>query len=232
MPVENEEVAHLLGKDGDWTRVWNELKKRRGLLKALSEGQGEKSEFDLNAIDLFVEKAQVPLSKRGDRFQTIGISLSFVAVMLIVYLILKAQSTDFHHDLVMIEAARQPVLAFLLYLVQKLTLGGIVLGLAIYLAGLSRSYMHESLTAFGRRHAVRLGRLYLYLKLGGLPKDKLFEEKNNLEIEKFIIAFGGHKEATTAFKEIKSEEQLSAGWFSSLTGAIRGMFTKDILKKS
>jgi hypothetical protein len=51
----------------------------------------------------------------------------------------------------------------ILHIVSAISLGAIVLVAVKYMVALARSFFHESVTLLSRRHALRFGRMYLYL---------------------------------------------------------------------
>ena len=218
------EVTNYLATDKEWDPVWDQLQKRREIIGNLTDGKFEvTTTLELSAIDLFVEKAQHKIGHRAFVFFIIGVgfacAVAAVVTGLISYVLLTSSGST-SEEIAHIEHLHHPILIFIVYTTSKLTIAGITLGLAFYLAGQSRSYIHESLTAYARRHAVRMGRLYLYLKFGGMKDKDLIAQKKSLTVDSFISAFGGHKESTTAFKEIRSEEQFATNWFSTLVNGL------------
>lgn len=96
---------------------------------------------------------------------------------------------------------------------------GIILGVAFFLASLAKAHLHESTTLYNRRHLVRLGRLYFYLKLAGLDKESLFDLKKELKVDDLEKAFGSILESSTAFKTIAPEV---------LTSTLLGQFARAL----
>jgi hypothetical protein len=68
-----------------------------------------------------------------------------------------------------------------------------VYALVKYFVALARSFFHEAATLLDRRHALRFGRLYVYLEPGDLTLSALAE------------AFDWNRQATSAFLDIRPE---------------------------
>jgi hypothetical protein len=80
-------------------------------------------------------------------------------------------------------------------LVLKATTAGAIFGAAVYFAiALSRALLHEGTVLYSRRHALRFGRLYVYLTKGNVVFKDLEE------------AFKWNAEFTSAFKDITPEK--------------------------
>jgi len=63
-----------------------------------------------------------------------------------------------------------------------------------YMIALARSFFHESVTLLSRRHALRFGRMYLYLN----PKDSA--------LENLLPAFDWNRGGDSSFLDIKPGE--------------------------
>ncbi len=125
--------------------------------------------FRLATVDLFVEKAQAVLTARARRMSRAGLLSSSVAVVMLG--LLAWYVADNGRD-------RLPDLGrneLILRIVSAIGLAAIVLVAVKYLVALARSFFHESLTLLSRRHALRFGRMYLYLNPSDVQLDNLLE---------------------------------------------------------
>lgn len=104
---------------------------------------------------------------------------------------------------------------FYLLLLRSSSIGGAFVAAAGFLIYLSRSCFHEATILYNRRHALRFGRLFVYLKMSG----DLFDLK---ELE---TAFKWTDEYSTAFKELKPEAAGSPNIIPGLSSVI------DLLQK-
>lgn len=152
--------------------------------------------FQLAAVDLFVEKAQAVLSARARRMSRAGTlaSCSSVAALasLSVYIILHAGSPP----------AEGPLdrNTLILRIVTAISLGAVVLVAVKYLIALARSFFHESVTLLSRRHALRFGRMYVYLNNG------------EVDLKELRKAFDWNRGGDSSFLDIKPEEIGKTPW--------------------
>ncbi|MCX6279346.1 MAG: hypothetical protein NT004_14810 [Bacteroidetes bacterium] len=84
-------------------------------------------------------------------------------------------------------------LTFTLLMFKKISLGAFFIGVAVLLAYIVRALFHEGFTLYSKRHSLRFGRLYVYLKHGNIDFSELQE------------AFQWNKEFPTAFRDIKPD---------------------------
>lgn len=90
-------------------------------------------------------------------------------------------------------------IAFAFLLLRALSFGGFVLAAVYFLASLSRAFFHESTVLYNRRHALRFGRLAVYLEDGSPDRDILER------------IFRWNEEFSSAFKDIKPEAMRDVG---------------------
>ncbi len=144
--------------------------------------------FRLAAVDLFVEKAQAVLTARARRMSRAGALSSLVAVAALTglsgYIAIQAAQPA--------EQISQNEL--ILHVVSAISLGAIVLVAVKYLIALARSFFHESVTLLSRRHALRFGRMYLYLNPG------------DVELQHLLDAFDWNRGGESSFLDIKPGE--------------------------
>jgi hypothetical protein len=144
--------------------------------------------FRLAAVDLFVEKAQAVLTARARRMSRAGIVVSGVAVValvaLSVYIAFHANNSPQNLD-------RNQLI---LQIVSAVSLGAIVLVAVKYMVALARSFFHESVTLLSRRHALRFGRMYLYLN------------HDDVDLKNLRKAFDWNRGGDSSFLDIKPGE--------------------------
>jgi hypothetical protein len=213
-------------KKSVWKSLENELFQRHLLLRKLG-AQLKKDGFDfhnteLAATDIFVEKAQVYLTWRA-RFLTFSGSLTAIMALLcfvVPSIILLTEPNTFppipnalntNNTL----SKEQYNYIFYLTVLRNSSIGGGFVAAAGLLIYICRSCFHEATILYNRRHALRFGRLFVYLRMSG----DLFKLK---ELE---TAFKWTDEYSTAFKELKPESTPN----TSIPGI--GIF-KDIVEKS
>jgi hypothetical protein len=153
--------------------------------------KNEAQRFRLAATDIFVEKAQCILTGRGRFLASWGALMGVMAFGCFIcpayYIYQTPLSTVIDN--------RQTIDGYILtlILVKASTVGGLLVAAAVFAMHLCRAFFHEATILFNRRHALRFGRLYVYLYDGQIILD---------EIEK---AFKWSDEFSTAFQDIKPE---------------------------
>jgi len=163
----------------------------------------EKQLFAIASTDLFVEKAQHVLSRRSKNLYLAGSATVVVTFILLLItaifiscLILKGVPLDIlgyevnvRGEVFLVNSTH----ALILRIFQATALSALVLVGAKFLIGLGRSFFHEAESLRQRRHALRFGRLYVYLKRGDIELDKLQE------------AFQWNKDVYTSYLDMKPE---------------------------
>lgn len=126
-----------------------------------------KQQFNLATIDIFVEKAQFVLTRRSNRLFNLGaLSISGVIVLLIgTYVIAFQISSVTYNDI--------STNLLILKIFQSIALSAYIYVTVKYLIALGRSFLHEASVLRERRHALRFGRLYAYLKKGDITLKEL-----------------------------------------------------------
>jgi hypothetical protein len=150
--------------------------------------------FRLAAADLFVEKAQAVLTGRARRMSAAGVVTSGFAIAFLIGLgiYIARHTATTPNDL-----GRN---SLILRVVSAISLGAIVLVAVKYLIALSRSFFHESVSLLSRRHALRFGRLYVYLNRGDVDLTHLQE------------AFDWNRGGDSSFLDIKPSEIGTTPW--------------------
>ena len=144
--------------------------------------------FRLAVVDLFVEKAQKVLTKRAIYMMLEGMfaSLSAVIALSVLGVVIGLHLYAKPHDLSDTQLIAQVVGA--------ISLGAIVLVAVKYFIALARSFFHEAMVLLARRHALRFGRMYMYLNPSERRLDILSE------------AFNWNQVADSSFLDIKPSD--------------------------
>lgn len=146
--------------------------------------------FALASTDVFVEKAQRVLTRRSRSLYISGIistSLTFFILGLSIYFIYLQVAEGVPKAII------DSTQALIFRIFQSVALSAFILVALKWLLTLSRSFFHEALSLLERRHALRYGRLFVYLKKG-IIDDKILME-----------AFQWNKETQTSFLDMKPE---------------------------
>jgi hypothetical protein len=180
----------------DWLLVKEEVEQRHALLiqtmTKLEDVTDDKNlQLTLATTDIFVEKAQFHLTRRATNKYWLAALLSLAALgLIIVFLCLV-------WPFLLRDASEYKGLewpATLLLFSQKILVGGFMFAAIYFCAALARAFMHEATILLNRRHAIRFGRLVVYLSRG-----------RGVEVKTLMDAFGWNLESKSAFLGIKPE---------------------------
>jgi hypothetical protein len=217
--IQREERTHISRK---WEVIGEEVYSRKTLFSASAElkRKGLRNPLKLAATDVFVEKAQLLLGKRARLFVFLGTILSLIAVAVLVvaaHVIYSRDIKDLFGGL--------PIDGFTISIVllKVSSVGGFIVAAVAFLMRLSRSFLHEGTALYRGRHALRFGRLYVYLKEG---------DATLKELEK---AFMWNAEFKTAFTSIKVDAKSpvqtitdgSTKFFETGTNFLKHFLKKD-----
>jgi hypothetical protein len=226
-----------------WRLLEAELDERLFLFNKLSQqiqdNDLSRHHVEVAATDLFVEKAQVYLTWRARFLTFVGGFAALVAIVVFmfpaIYLIYKEDFSPSSYAKIFIEkydityvkrsgieqttynglTKNQFAYIFYLMLLRNSAIGGAFIASAGFLVYISRSCFHEATILYNRRHALRFGRLFVYLKTAG----------NVFTIDELETAFKWTDEYSTAFKELKPESNPSQAMIPGLS------MINDILQK-
>jgi len=141
--------------------------------------------YALAATNLYVERAQKFITLRGRLLLGMGVLLSASILALLyetaVYIV---KSFD-------LEKLPDEWPQAILVLFHSISISAVALIGAYFLASIARACLHEGIALFQRRHALRFGRLYVYLK------------KGEIDFKELDAAFQWHEGVDTAFRDIK-----------------------------
>jgi len=153
--------------------------------------------FRMAATDLFVEKAQHILTLRSSDYRIYGMLCFLLATITLSSSIAFLGYLTYENALppgienVKKDAVDTSWQILILIIFKATAFGGFVLVLVKIFFSLGKSFMHEYLLLRSRRHALRFGRLYVYLNKG-----KEIKESDLIE------AFQWNREATTSFSNL------------------------------
>jgi hypothetical protein len=126
--------------------------------------------LQLASAELFTEKAQIYLSERARLYKSLG---GFFAVLATFTLFLGIMVISTHDAATFIEGLIKNnsgtvsgSQAVIIYFIRVIAVGGLFAGAIYFFASLSFAFFHESTSLYNRRHATRLGRLYMFIKYG------------------------------------------------------------------
>jgi hypothetical protein len=157
------DFRHWPALDKDLVERVKRLKDHSKELK--SSELGRANPFQLAATDIFVEKAQIHLTQRAKLNAYLGGALAFLCLLVVAAAVIGLAKVDGLRYV----ADWSHVVVFAL---RGAAIAGLVGGAVYFLASLSRAFFHESTTLFNRRHALRFGRMYIYLKYGESVDDR------------------------------------------------------------
>jgi hypothetical protein len=214
----SKEIEHFrdLVDGRDYSIVMGELMLRYGAAldardvvdKFMPTGNGKDLEIPLGArlaiTDVFTEKAIVQLTRRANAYAFFGLAMLLTFVMLSVYAF-HHLTQDYYSDLIYtsypISSADGSVdkrvqvhvlwtgYTFGLELSRHLAIGGI-LASGLYLCfSFAKSFIEEATLLYNRRHAIRSGRLAIWLKSGDVTSE---------DIARFFGVAAGEKSALSS----------------------------------
>lgn len=162
--------------------------------------------FNLSVVDIFVEKAQAVLARRAKYLIYGGIlTVVFTFILLtigFIYAIMGDYIHEFFVEKIIVNLKNKPtdiskllsgygLLIFLIF--KSIAIAAFIYVTVKLLLAFARSFFNEGLSLYERRHALRFGRMYIYLKKGQVNEEWL---------EKL---FQWNKETKTSFLDIKPE---------------------------
>lgn len=193
--IENPDID--LSRKKKWKTIGWEVFERKALLLAAARDLEENNipnPMKLAATDIFVEKAQVFLTNRGRWLYIFGVFTSVLAIVVLLAAAWFAYDAETSHLLQISYSSETVSPAYLTILVLKsITASGFVVAVAYFFVSLSRALLHEATVLFSRRHSLRFGRLFVYLKSDTMTREDL------------EVIFNWNTEFSTAFKDIKAE---------------------------
>ena len=189
MSCSSEDVS----KNG-WKKVEVDLSDRHKVLhKAYEDLSKEKFDevFLLATVDVFVEKAQRLLTLRARWLIFAGVITASLGLALLCYMAYVIHTAT----LTSLFAGYNPdnTNILMVLVLKSSTVAAFMVGAIILLAQLSKAFLHEATVLYNRRHALRFGRLFVYLK------------KGDIELKDLQDAFKWNDEFSTAFKQMQMD---------------------------
>lgn len=187
-----------------WAKIKAEVQTREKIVAEIAtelKGKGFKASMEIAATDVFVEKAEHALTTRSAKMRRmsracLGFLLTVVLLGLAVLFGLVPEGLAHESG-----STQSTVLSAL----HNFAVIGIFLGLVYLGASLLRAYLHEATVLENRVHSLRLGRLYIYLKLASVEDGDLGHMRDTLAAADIERIFGWNIESSTAFKDIRPE---------------------------
>ncbi|HLP60900.1 MAG TPA: hypothetical protein VK186_18810 [Candidatus Deferrimicrobium sp.] len=176
-----------------WKDIGKEVYSRKTLIIAAMEDLKKKNienPLMLAATDVFVEKAQRLLTKRARSLLIYGVFTATLAFGVILFSLCFLKKLD-PFEFVKANEVNGYILTILL--MKATSISALILGAIYLLVAIARALFHEGLALFSKRHALRFGRLYIYLNAGKINFKDLEE------------AFKWNEDFSTAFKDIKAD---------------------------
>lgn len=147
----------------DYTRLLTKYSKKFAEMEFSNPHQ-------LAAGELFTEKAQIFLADRAQQYYLWGslyVICAIFSLCLGIVVIAYANTPKFIQDIVSVMKEKDITFAVVaIYFIRSIAIGGLFGGIIYYFASLSKAYFHEGTVLFNRRHATRLGRLYMIIRYG------------------------------------------------------------------
>jgi hypothetical protein len=157
-----------------WPELETERRKRLSHLN--DDGRRLKEDFSLSnsqqiaAADLFVEKAEIELTIRARIYAFAGTLLAISCFLVLAYMVAQIMTFDIADFITDVGGLTWQVVVLTAF--KAAGLAGFA-GAAVYFAASSsRAFFHESAALLNRRHALRFGRMYVYLKYGETSADR------------------------------------------------------------
>lgn len=179
--------------ESSWKKLAKDVSERHKLLiesetRLLSKFD-KANNLSLAATDVFVEKAQIALTRRARIMAITGITIGIVGVFVLVLAASYIAVTDVLFDM----SEEYDKFTFTIKILKATTFSAFITGAVVLLMGMSKSLLHEAMVLYNRRHSLRFGRLYIYTQGGNVDLDKLSE------------AFQWNSEYASAFNSINTD---------------------------
>jgi len=183
--------------------------------------------LEMSSTDVFLEKAQYHLTERALRFQFYAqLAIAIGALILLAAFLYYEYYRPIDDIETQVATWANPYVGLTIYLTRSATVAALFAFSIVMCFSFARAFFHESTILLNRRHSLRFGRLYVYLKLGGIQiPSELSEARKALSVIELQEAFGWNRETSTAFKEIKTELNVEGP-----AGRVMAMVEKSIEK--
>jgi hypothetical protein len=158
----------------------------------------------LASLDKFVDEAQGVLTQRAGVYHTFG-AVSFVGAIAVLHIAGALAWATFRG--ITMDLGDNPTQFIILRIFAALAVATAIYAIVKSLISFGKSFFHEATRLLDRRHALRFGRLYMYLK------------RENFDFNELEGAFQWHRESQTIFQEI-SEGQITESLLNQILRTI------------
>lgn len=195
----------------EWGKILHDLNDRNKVLKRAKKNCKNLSvienDMEIAAVDVFVEKAQQKLTIRAKRLIYFGLFSIFMVIFFASMTFYYIDSHDISKFMKSIKESGVGIqevnsnlsidgYVLTMWIARSATLSALgFVGIFTFL-WLSRALLHEAFLLYHRRHCLRFGRLYMYVKYSRSSEIK------NLTIDEMEQAFFWHHDVQTAIKDI------------------------------
>jgi hypothetical protein len=164
--------------DGDhrfkhWDHLEADIDRHNSLLFRYVDAfkkQGATNALQLASAELFTEKAQIYLSERAALYKSLGGFFAILATFTLFLGIMVISTHNVGEFVGELNKDRSDTVSgwqvVTIYFIRVIAVGGLFAGTIYFFASLSFAFFHESTSLYNRRHATRLGRLYMFIKYG------------------------------------------------------------------
>jgi hypothetical protein len=195
----------------NWAATLEEVDRRR-LVFALHKSQlddVENAKHEIASVDIFVEKAQHLLEVKSKQclILAFGSAVFLAGIIVLDWIWLSRYSTlpNFLETLRSVGFHDLNGYIFAMWVLRGAALSALSAALIYFFGSLARAFLHEATILWNRRHSLRLGRLFVYLKFAGVGREQLSKVREQLTIEDIERAFGWNLESSSAFRDMKPE---------------------------
>lgn len=223
-------------KGENWQDIERELSARsQSMQLALRNAQslGVKNPIELSIIDVTISKAQARLSRRAFWFMIIGL-ICWMFALSSAWKSLEFLKTN---DIPNFLSTLKPVYGskginiidgytLSMWVIRGATLGAAYLSTILIPGWLGIAFFHEATTLYNRRHAVRFGRLYLYLKCANA------QDVSAIDLGDLDKLVGWNIQTPSAFRDIDFLKLPKNGYSPELLAQIIDSIAKSLEKKN
>lgn len=242
--AEPKSIDDYLGQIDDvdktrWNGILTELRGRNLLIAHVYQTRRDTAQrdfplganFELSSTDVFVEKALYHLEERARSYRYWAVSMLFCAGVgiggaLLYYMLVDPIAAD------ITRAISWNYVGLVMFVLRSATVAALF-GYTVYIfVSFSRAFFHEATILRNRSHSLRFGRLFVYLKFGGiLNAEELTKTRADLTVRDLEEAFGWNIESSTAFKEIRAELAMEGPYGKAAELIQKGMeIAADVIK--
>ena len=184
----------MTNRDATWEKIEANAHARVDLLLAVADKLKQtktQNAVSIAATEVFVEKAQTALTIRARFLLTAGSVFAGISAAVLAVTAWHLYTTELPKYLTEGPAINSTTAT--IFVIKTTTAGAIAIGLAVFFGRLAHAFLHEAMVLYSRRHALRFGRLFVYLNDGKVNFDEL------------RAAFRWNDELSTGFKKMDME---------------------------